>query len=190
MDGAVWVLVRMVMMAVHMDGSVVAATAETKGEIKAVFAQKGRLGNQFGKGIIVMDGSIAHDYRSIAEIVEKEQVVINDDQGAGVVHQQFLEHLFLVRIEVGGGLVEDKYLRIHGHDGGKGRSFFLAVTEEMGRFVAKFGQSHRRQPLLHPFGYRLFVQALIHRTEGHVVIEGVAEQMIVRILKKHAAGKP
>jgi hypothetical protein len=85
----------------------------------------------------VVHPPLAHHHRPPAEIKEKEQIVVDDDQGAAKGTEQFLEHLFLAGIEVGGGLIEDQHLRLHGHDGGESGAFFLAVAEMMRRLVAQ-----------------------------------------------------
>ncbi|EKD38972.1 MAG: hypothetical protein ACD_75C00544G0001 [uncultured bacterium] len=157
------------------DSSMVPATTETKGEVQTVFPQGLTIGYQMIEGVVMVDPTAAHNHRPLAEIVEKKEVMIDDDQGPGVVPEQFLEDFFLAWIEIGGGFVEDEEFRVHRHDGSKGRPFFLPVAEEMGRFVAQVGETDGGQPLLDPCRHRIFIEPLVHRPEGHILIQGVAE---------------
>ena len=165
---------------------VAAAAGEAEGKIEAVLAKGNGLRYQFLEAVIVVQASVGHDDGPRAEIVEKEEVVVDDDEGALEVLQQLFENFFLARIQIGGRLIEDEHFRIHGHDRGKGGPFLLAVTQQMGRLVKQTGKIDRRDAFFHPLPHDLFRQSLVHGTEGDVVEQGVAEEVIVRVLKEHA----
>ena len=84
-----------------------------------------------------MDPTIRENHCPLAEVVEKQKVVLDDDQGACILVQQPFEDGLLARIEIGGWLIEDEHMRLHSEDRRQGCPLFLAVTEMMGRFVAQ-----------------------------------------------------
>jgi hypothetical protein len=172
----------MVVMLVDMDALMVAAATETKGKIQPVLAKRLPLGNQLVKGVIVVDGTVAHHHRPITEIIEKEQIVVDNNQRSAIFPQQFLENLFLAWIKIRGRFVENEHLGVHCHNRREGGSFFLAVTEQVGRFVAQFFQADRRQLFENPGDHRILIESLIHRADGHVIKKRSTEPMIIGVL--------
>ena len=122
--------------------------------------------------------------------MEKQKVVLNDDQSACILVQQPFEDGLLARIEIGGRLVEDEHMRLHSEDRRQSCPFFLAVTEMMGRFAAQRVQANHRQAIPNQPVYLVLPVALVARTKGHILIEGGAEKMVVGVLEKHTDPQP
>ncbi len=148
------------------------------------------MGHQFAHAVVVMDAAGIEHHRPVAELVEKEQIVADDDQGAGKVAQQVDEDRFLSGIEVGGRLVEDQHLRPHRQQPGQGGPLLLAVTQGVGRLADQIEQADLLQG---PLGGDLRLpgrQPLVAGAEGDILQQAVAEQLIVRVLEEQADLQP
>ena len=112
----------------------------------------------------------SHNHGPIAKAMEKEQIVINDNQGPCIVLKKFLKNPFLPGVEICCRFIKDEHIGFHGHDACKCGPLFLTVTQQMGRLVAEFFQPDDSQLLLDPFFNCSLIESLIHWAKGYIVI--------------------
>ena len=91
-----------------------------------------------------------------------------------------------LRVEHGRRLVQHDYLRLHGDNTGDGDALLLPAGEEMGGVLAQLIHADLRERRVHAAAYLLRRHAEVFRREGHVVLNDVRNDLVVRVLEHHA----
>ena len=90
------------------------------------------------------------------------------------------------RIEIGGGLIQDHNLGLHGQDAGNGHPLLLPATQMVGRTALISGEAHILQSKAHVLFDLLGWISQIGRPEGDVLVNRRRKELVVRVLEDHA----
>src|SRR5262249_27494061 len=121
-----------------------------------------------------------------ADFQDHLKIVSGDQPRGGKVLDQADEPPPPARIEVGGRLVEHEYRRPARQDPRQADALALAVAQMMGGTVCQVFEVdsdqalHGHAPSLGP------LDSLVEWSEGHVLNDGRAEELIIRILEQQA----
>ena len=141
------------------------------------------------RGALLHDDAIGHEEDPVADLPGKAHLVGDDDGGHARLDQgpDDREHLpHHLRVQGGGGLVEEHHVRLHSQGPHDGQPLLLAAGELAGVLVLLVQQPdpiQEAQGLLVGLGLGLLLQQ--HRRQGHVLLHGhVGEH--VEVLEHHA----
>ena len=141
------------------------------------------------RGLIFLDPALIDEDDSVGHLAGKAHLVGDHQHGdAGVgqlLHQ--LQHLAdHLRVEGGGGLVEQDDIRVHGQSAGNGNALLLAAGKALGEHIGFIGQADTGQQLLGTLGSLLLALELEQlRGQAEVLLDGqVGEE--VEVLEHHA----
>ena len=91
------------------------------------------------------------------------------------------------RIQHGRRLVKHQHRRIHGQHAGNGHALLLSAGQRVRLVALKAGKPHILKRLRHAFAQLRRGDTQVFGAEGHVVFHQRRHQLIVGVLKHHAA---
>ena len=93
-----------------------------------------------------------------------------------------------LRVQHGGGLVKNKDIRLQSQNPGNGNALLLPAGQELGRTLFKAAHAYALQSAAHFFRNILFRRAEVSQPKGDILLHQRGDELIVRVLKYHAAG--
>ena len=100
--------------------------------------------------------------------------------------QRLLQPGHVLRVQRGGGLVQQDKLRLHGKNIRDGNPFLFPAGQELGGPLGVVMQAHGGKGLAGAFFNLLQRQTQVHGAEGYFALYGYGQNLVFRLLKNNA----
>lgn len=163
-----------------------AAWAEAPGDFEAVAVHEEGIGEDALRGAVGLKPAGVDHQDAGAEIEHEVQIVSGDQLQARKTAENALQLPPGTGIEGCGWLVQDKHGGLAGEEPRQADSFAFADAE-LGRIArAGVGQADGSQGLRHTAADFIEAEAGVERSEGDVVLDRGAEELVVGVLKQQS----